>query len=155
MATDVEAIRPESSLMDAAKTMKFRHVDSLLVCDGRRLLGTITNRDIAIHSSAGHDPNDTLVSDCMDREIVYCFEDQEINEAERIMQEKQLRRLPVLTREKKLVGILMWGDFVTKTGEACGPTAKPLENSANPRMQSFPTADRTENDRAEHKRKAR
>lgn len=112
--------------------MKLLHVDSLPVCDGRRLLGTITNRDIATNSTAyGHDPNDTLVRDCMNSEIVYCFEDQESNEAERIMQEKQIRRLLVLTREKELVGILALGDLATKTGE----TRSPMANASAGRLQ--------------------
>ncbi len=117
MATEVEVIRPQNSLTDAARRMELLQVDSLPVCDGRRLLGTITKREMTIHSTAyGHDPNDTLVRDCMDPEIVYCFEDQESNEAERIMREKHIRRLPVLTRKKELVGILALGDLAKKTG---------------------------------------
>ena len=89
----------------------------LPVCDGRRLLGIITDRDITIRATAEErDPRNTLVRDCMSPEMVYCFEDQDPKEAERIMQEKQIRRLPVLTREKQLAGIVALGDLATKTG---------------------------------------
>jgi len=118
MTTDVEVIRPESPLTEAARKMKSLDVGALPVCDGRRLLGMITDRDITIRATAEErDPRNTLVRDCMSPEMVYCFEDQDPKEAERIMQEKQIRRLPVLTREKQLAGIVALGDLATKTGD--------------------------------------
>jgi len=118
MTTDVEVIRPDSSIADAAKQMHSLDVGSLPVCDGQRLVGMITDRDITIRATAdGRDPNNTLVRDCMSPEIVYCFEDQTAHDAERIMQEKQIRRLPVLTREKQLAGIIALADLATKTDD--------------------------------------
>ncbi len=118
MTTNVEVIRPDSSVADAAKKMKSLDVGALPVCDGQRLLGMITDRDITIRATAeGRDPNNTLVRDCMSSEIVYCFEDQTAHDAERIMQEKQIRRLPVLTREKQLAGIIALADLATKTDD--------------------------------------
>jgi CBS domain-containing protein len=118
MSSDVEVIRPESPVSDAARKMKSLDVGALPVCDGRRLLGMVTDRDITIRATAeGRDPETTLVRDCMSPEIVYCFEDQDAQEAERIMQDKQIRRLPVLTREKQLAGIVSLGDLATKTGD--------------------------------------
>src|SRR5919204_3278857 len=94
MTTDVEVIRPESSVTEAAKKMKSLDVGALPVCDGRRLLGIVTDRDITVRATAeARDPDQTLVRDCMSAEIIYCFEDQSIQEAERLMQEKQIRRL--------------------------------------------------------------
>src|SRR5207248_9757312 len=88
------------------------------VCDGGRLLGMITDRDITVRATAeGRDPGSTVVRDCMSPEMVYCFEDQDPKEAERIMQDKQIRRLPVLTREKQLAGIVALGDLATKTDD--------------------------------------
>ena len=117
MTTDVEVIRPESPLTEAARKMKSLDVGALPVCDGRRLLGMITDRDITVRATAeGRDPGSTVVRDCMSPEMVYCFEDQDPKEAERIMQDKQIRRLPVLTREKQLAGIVALGDLATKTG---------------------------------------
>ena len=118
MTTDVEVIQPESPVTEAARRMKSLDVGALPVCDGRRLLGMITDRDITVRATAeGRDPDTTLVRDCMSPEIVYCFEDQDPKEAERIMQEKQIRRLAVLTREKQLAGIVALGDLATKTGD--------------------------------------
>jgi len=138
MTTDVEVIRPDSSVADAAKKMKSLDVGALPVCDGQRLLGMITDRDITIRATAdGRDPNNTLVRDCMSPEIVYCFEDQDISEAERIMQEKQIRRLPVLTREKQLAGIVALGDLATKTDEPRA-VGKTLEKVSEPGEKPSP-----------------
>ncbi|MGI8602298.1 MAG: CBS domain-containing protein [Verrucomicrobiales bacterium] len=118
MTTDVEVIRPDSSIAEAAEKMRSLDVGSLPVCDGRRLLGMITDRDVTIRATAsGSDPNKTMVRECMTPELVYCFEDQNVNEAEKVMQEKQIRRLPVLTRDKQLTGIVSLGDLATKTGD--------------------------------------
>jgi CBS domain-containing protein len=118
MTTDVEVIRPESPVADAAKKMKSLDVGSLPVCDGQRLLGMITDRDITIGATAEErDPANTLVRDCMSTGVVYCFEDQSTQEAERLMEEKQIRRLPVLTREKQLAGIIALGDLATRSGD--------------------------------------
>ena len=118
MTTDVEVVKPESSITEAAKKMRSLDVGALPVCDGRRLLGMVTDRDITIRATAeARDPDNTLVRDCMSPEIIYCFEDQNAEEAERLMQEKQIRRLPVLTREKRLAGIVALGDLATKTGD--------------------------------------
>src|SRR4051794_36239444 len=107
MSTDVEVIRPEASVTEAAKKMRSLDIGALPVCDGRRLLGMLTDRDITIRATAeGRDPGKTLVRDYMSADLVYCFEDQSIQEAERLMQERQIRQLPVLTREKDLAGIV-------------------------------------------------
>src|SRR5436190_21632313 len=117
MNTDVEMIQPESPVSEAAKKMKLLDVGALPVCDGRRLLGMVTDRDITIRATAeARDPDNTLVRDCMSPEIIYCFDDQSPEEAERLMQDKQIRRLPVLTREKQLDGIVALADLATKTG---------------------------------------
>lgn len=133
MTADVEVIRPDSSIADAAKKMRSLDVGSLPVCDGERLVGMITDRDITIRATAdGRDPNNTLVRDCMSPEIVYCFEDQSAEEAERLMQEKQIRRLPVLTRDKQLAGIIALGDLATKTDDVqqVGRTVREISEPA-------------------------
>jgi CBS domain-containing protein len=118
MTTEVEVIAPDDSIYEASKKMRELDAGSLPVCDGRRLLGMITDRDITIRGTAqGRDPNTTPVRDCMSPEVVYCFEDQTDTDAERIMSQKQIRRLPVLTREKQLTGIVSLGDLATRTGE--------------------------------------
>jgi CBS domain-containing protein len=135
MTTDVEVIKPESPISEAAKKMRSLDVGALPVCDGRRLLGMLTDRDITIRATAeGQDPGKILVRDCMSRELVYCFEDQDIKEAERVMQDKQIRRLPVLTREKLLAGIVALGDLATKTGDVqqVGRTVREVSKPSEP-----------------------
>ena len=118
MTADVELVRPESSIAEAAQKMRSFDVGSLPVCDGRRLVGIITDRDITIRATAdARYPTATLVRDVMSPKIVYCFEDQDATDAEQIMQERQIRRLPVLTREKQLVGIVSLADLAAITGE--------------------------------------
>lgn len=118
MTSTVKVARPNESVQCAARAMRTLNVGALPVCDGNRLVGMVTDRDITIRAVAdGTDPKETLVKDNMSPEIVYCFEDQDAHEAERIMQERQIRRLPVLDRDKKLVGIVSLGDLATRTHE--------------------------------------
>jgi CBS domain-containing protein len=135
MTTDVEVVRPESSVTEAAKKMRSLDVGALPVCDGPRLLGMVTDRDITIRATAeARDPDKTLVRDCMSPEVIYCFEDQSPQEAERIMEEKQIRRLPVLTREKQLAGVVALGDLATKSGDVqqVGRTIREISEPAKP-----------------------
>jgi CBS domain-containing protein len=107
MTTDIECASPESTLQDAASAMKAHDIGSLPVCEGKRVVGIITDRDIAIRGVAeGRDPGSTKVRDCMSKDIVSVREDSDLKEAERLMRERQLRRLPVLNGEGNLVGYL-------------------------------------------------
>jgi CBS domain-containing protein len=119
MTSTVKVARPNESIRCAARAMRAMNVGSLPVCDGERLVGMVTDRDITIRAVAdGADPDAALVKDNMSPEIIYCFEDDEASEAERLMQERQIRRLPVLDREKRLVGILSLGDLATRTHDS-------------------------------------
>jgi CBS domain-containing protein len=117
MSRDVEVIHPDSVIQEAAGKMKSLDVGSLPVCDNRRLLGMVTDRDIAIRAvAAGRDPKSTKVSDAMTPELIYCFEDEPLREAAKLMERYQIRRLPILDREKHLVGIVSLGDLAVDTG---------------------------------------
>jgi CBS domain-containing protein len=134
MTTDVEVIAPTGTVFDAAKKMRDLDIGVLPVCDGKRLVGMITDRDVTIRAIAeAHDPNSMLVRDCMTPELVYCFEDQSEVDAERIMAEKQIRRLPVLTREKELAGIVSLGDIATKSDnvQETGRTLREISEPAS------------------------
>ena len=113
---DVETIGPETTVREAAQRMRSMDVGSLPVCDGANLLGMITDRDITIRAIAdGRDPAQTPVKDAMTPNVEYVFEDDDVQRAAQIMQDKQIRRLPVVNREKKLVGIVALGD-IARTG---------------------------------------
>jgi CBS domain-containing protein len=98
--------------------MKTLNIGSLPVCENRRLLGVITDRDITVRAvAAGQDPSTTKVSDAMTPELIYCFEDESVKEAAKLMERYQIRRLPILNREKHLVGIVSLGDLAVETGK--------------------------------------
>jgi CBS domain-containing protein len=112
MTKNVEIIHPGASVKEAAATMRSLNIGGLPVCDGDRLVGFVTDRDITVRTTAeGRDPTKTQVRDAMTPELVYCFEDQNVQEAARLMESKQMRRLPILSRAKRLVGIVSLGDL--------------------------------------------
>lgn len=117
MSENVECISPVASLQEAAGRMRSLGVGSLPVCENDRIIGMITDRDITLRSVAeGQDPKLDVVRDAMTPEIVYCFEDQDVSEAAQLMRDKQIRRLPVMNRNKRLVGIVSLGDIATESG---------------------------------------
>jgi len=119
MSRGVECVRPEDSLSTAASRMKELDVGALPVCgDNDRLVGMITDRDITVRGTAGGcDPTATRVQDVMTPDVVYCFEDDLLDAAVRKMEENQIRRLVVLNRDRRLVGIVSLGDLAVKGGE--------------------------------------
>jgi CBS domain-containing protein len=118
MTPKVEIVHPDAALREAAEKMSQLDVGPLPVCDGERLVGMLTDRDITVRATAkGCDPNTTKVRDVMTPDVVYCFEDQDVETAAQMMEMRQIRRLPVLNREKRLVGIVSLGDVAVKTGD--------------------------------------
>ena len=136
MTQDVEVIHPDDSLQTAAQKMRERDTGFLPVCDGDRLVGSVTDRDIIVRAMAeGIDPHGMIGQDLMTSPIVYCFDDQEIQEATSLMEANQIRRLPILNRKKRLVGIVSLGDLAVHTGqsERTGETLKEVSRPAVPR----------------------
>jgi len=116
MTREVEVVSPDDSLEDAARRMKELDVGLMPVCDGQRLVGMLTDRDITVRAVAeGRDPRKTRVSPVMTAEVVYCFEDQDVEDAARLMNDRQIRRLPILDRSKRLTGIVALGDLAVRT----------------------------------------
>lgn len=116
MTTGVECIAPDASIQDAAQKMKSLDVGPLPVCEKDRIVGFITDRDIVIRAICdGCDTTNTKVRDVMSSGVVYCFEDDDVEDAARMMQEKQIRRLVVLDRNKQLVGLVSLGDLAVET----------------------------------------
>jgi CBS domain-containing protein len=118
MTQGAECTRPDASLEEAARRMKTLDVGALPVCDNDRLIGMVTDRDITVRATAeACDPCCTTVREVMTPDVVYCFDDELVNDAVRVMEDHQIRRLPVLSRNKRLVGILSLGDIAVKTGD--------------------------------------
>jgi len=117
MTRSVECTCPEASLQQAASKMKALDVGALPVCgDDGRLAGMITDRDITVRSAAeGESPALIRVGDIMTPEVFYCFEDASVEDAALLMKQKQVRRLMVLSKDKRLVGIVSLGDLAIET----------------------------------------
>jgi CBS domain-containing protein len=114
----VETVRSGDTLQRAAEKMRELDVGSLPVCDEGQLVGMITDRDITIRAVAkGSDPAAATVSEVMTPEVLWCFENEEVEEAARIMQKHQVRRILVLNEAKELVGITSLGELATATGD--------------------------------------
>lgn len=113
MTRDVEVIRPDDTLHTAAQMMADLDTGALPVGENDRLVGMVTDRDITVRAVAkGRDPDKTVVRDVMSPEIRFCFEDETADAAAKKMAEWQIRRLPVLDRNKRLTGIVSLGDLV-------------------------------------------
>lgn len=131
MTREVEVVHPEDTLRDVAEKMRTLNVGPLPVCDGERLQGIITDRDIVVRAvSQGLDPNTTPVSRVMTDEVEWIYCDEELSTASERMSEEQIRRLLVVDRDKKLVGILSLGDIATATSEH--ETGRTLEAISEP-----------------------
>lgn len=117
MTPGVEVISPEASIREAAEKMRHLDIGPLPVCDGDRLVGMLTDRDITVRAvAAGRDPRMTHVRDIMTPDVVYGFEDQDVGDAVRLMEQYQIRRLPVLNRSQHLVGMVALGDLAVHAG---------------------------------------
>jgi CBS domain-containing protein len=132
MTKDAEWTFATLPLDKAAERMKDLNVGSLPVCDNDRLVGIITDRDITVRAtSLSLDPATTRVADVMTPVIHFCYEDQDIEEAAALMKEKQIRRLPVLDANRRLVGIVSLGDLAVQgrddslSGETLEEISKP------------------------------
>lgn len=111
MSTGVAVIGPEQPLQEAARLMADLDVGSLPVCDGKRLLGMVTDRDIAVRAVASGRGADTPVREVMSGEVIYATSDQPVEDVMRDMAEAQVRRIPVVDGDKTLVGIVSLGDL--------------------------------------------
>lgn len=117
MTPHVERIQKDLTVQEAAQKMKTLNVGMIPVYDDDRLVGMLTDRDIAIRAVAeGRNPDSTPINTIMTPEVLYCYEDQTIDDAAKLMEEQQIRRLIVLNRDKRLVGIVSLGDLATHGG---------------------------------------
>ena len=112
MTSEVEVISPDMSVKDAALKMKQFDIGFIPVCENDRMVGAITDRDIAVRVVAeGRDINQAKVREVMTKQAFFCFVDQSLEEATKIMQDSQVRRIIVLDRNKKIAGVISLGDL--------------------------------------------
>jgi CBS domain-containing protein len=118
MTRGVETVSPDATIADVARRMRDLDVGSLPVTDGSRLLGIVTDRDLSVRATAASkDPNSTKVREVMSPELAWIFDDEPADAAARVMRERQIRRLPVLDRSDRLVGMVALADLATDLGD--------------------------------------
>lgn len=131
MTREAKLVNPNDTLQHAAKLMKACDCGILPVVEGDRLVGMITDRDIAVRCIAEGKGPDAKVADAMSQEVKYCFEDDDISHVCANMSDIQVRRLPVVDRNKRLVGIVSLSDLARQSAG----TAKALHGIARPSQQ--------------------
>ena len=126
MTRDVDMVGPETDLSEAAKKMKKQGEGALPVCDGKKLRGIITERDIVLRAIAeGKDLKKLKVSDVMSKKVHFCFDDEGLDVAAELMKSKKILRVVVLNRKRKFVGMVSIGDLAVET-ELAGETLRSL-----------------------------
>ena len=125
MTSRTELATPDMNLRDAARLMRDCDIGSLPVGENDRLVGILTDRDITVRAVAlGKVPSECKVRDIMSHEVKYIYDDDSTEDAAKNMAELQMRRLPVLNREKRLVGILSLGDLALKKKSSAADALK-------------------------------
>jgi CBS domain-containing protein len=137
MTANIEEISADATLMQAAEKMKLLDIGAIPVRENDRLVGMITDRDIAVRAVAeGRDPREMPVRDAMSSDIFFCYEDESVESAAKLMEEKQIRRLPVFDRSQRAIGIVSLGDLAVRnhddrlSGKVLERVSKPSQANA-------------------------
>lgn len=139
MTHDVTVVGPHDSVRHAAQIMSDWDIGALPVCDGERLLGMITDRDITIRAATSSRSTDEIrIAEVMTDEVSWCFDDQSIHEVLQQMRDQQVRRIPVLDRDMRLVGMVTIGDLASRADADIDDTLKQL---SRPSPASGPSAE--------------
>ena len=131
ISTDVQVISPDATLAEAAKAMLKGDFGLLPVGENDRMIGTLSDRDIAIRGVADGKGPDTKVRAVMSEGVQWTYEDDTVEQAAERMSKHQIRRLPVVNRDKRLVGIVSLGDFAVEKSEL-QPAANALAQISKP-----------------------
>ena len=135
MTSEVEVIHPNDTLQTAARKMHDRDIGFLPVCDGDLLIGVLTDRDLITRALAeGTETKAMLGRDLVTSPAIYCFDDQNVDEAAKLMHDNQIRRLVILNRDKRMVGVISLGDLAMniddkKSGDVLQSVSEPLSAS--------------------------
>lgn len=133
MTRDVVTVRPDAMIREAARMMNEVNVGVLPVCDGRHLVGIITDRDIVVRSTAdGMRPDATPVHVVMTSDVCWCREDDPVEKIEESMARRQIRRMPVVDQDKRLVGMIALGDLATDRAPGAGDALRRIAEPSEP-----------------------
>ncbi|HEY9064883.1 MAG TPA: CBS domain-containing protein [Burkholderiaceae bacterium] len=132
MTRGAHTLTPNDKLTTAAQAMNEYDIGALPVCDGGRLVGMVTDRDLVVRGVAkGVVPDEAVVASVMSPDVCCCYEDEPVADAMDRMRREQIRRMPVVDREQHLVGMLALGDLATKHDDA-GGTGQALRDISTP-----------------------
>ena len=131
MSTNVECVPPDTGIQELANKMKTLDVGFLPVCENDRLVGTVTDRDIVIQGLAGGKNIMGLkATDVMNKQVHWCFDDQDIKDVAEQMRDKEVRRMLILNKDKRLVGVASIGDISKVEEKETGKTLKDITEAA-------------------------
>ncbi|MFA9460095.1 CBS domain-containing protein [Thiohalorhabdus methylotrophus] len=139
MTTEYQWVTPATPIQEAAQLMRDQNIGMLPVFEGQKLIGTVTDRDITTRCVAnGVDPQSTHVNHAMTRDVVHCFEDDDLQAAAKLMEEHQVRRLLIYNRSEEPVGIVAHADLA-RNPEASGLAGEVLQDVSEPGPSHRPT----------------
>lgn len=130
MTTNVKVVRPDETVQNAAKLMAEMDVGAIPVCDGKRLQGMVTDRDITIRATAEGRGGNTPVSEVMTTDVIWCTEQDDTQDVLERMGEAQVRRIPVVDQDRNLVGIVALGDLAVEDEENVDETLRDISMPA-------------------------
>ncbi|HME98271.1 MAG TPA: CBS domain-containing protein [Terriglobia bacterium] len=131
MTTNVECVSPETSITDLSQKMKTLDVGFLGVCENDRLVGTVTDRDIVIRGIASErDINSVTAREIMTHDVFWCYADDDVKDVAEKMREKDVRRMLILNRDKRLVGVVSIGDIAKVEEGESGKTLRDISEAA-------------------------
>ena len=136
MTRDVKMVTPMDTVRHAAQLMDELNVGALPVCNGRQLVGMITDRDITVRATAaGKGPEVTCISDVMSNDLIWCFETDDVKQVVQKMSDAQVRRIPVIGVNNELVGIVSLGDLATDNAPGTATALKKISEPSEPNLQ--------------------
>ena len=137
MSQGVRLVTPEDTVQQATRLMRDEDTGVLPVGEGDRLVGIVTDRDIAVRLVAeGKDPTRTKVREVMTQDVKYVFEDEDLEHVADNMAEQQVRRLPVVNRAKRVVGVISLGDLArSRSGQLAGRAMRGIARESDRHIQ--------------------
>lgn len=130
MTRDVSFVTPDTPVADIARRMRDEDIGSVPVTENDRMIGMVTDRDIVVRCVAAGDLQGATARTAMSPRVLYCYEDQSVNEILENMAEQQVRRMPVVNRDKRLVGVVSLGDLSQKSQRKAGESLKGISQPA-------------------------
>ena len=132
MTRDVQTLAPDDTIRAAAQKMDELNVGALPVCDGAKLVGVVTDRDIVVRAVSAGIGSAAAVGGIVSGPVEWCYDDEDVSVAQRKMADRQVRRLPVVDADKRLVGIISLGDVATNADGEISSTLGAVSSPSYP-----------------------